>query len=89
MPWNTLSIEEAKLENWDKTEEKTLRKARTSSLLLWKKLILIQLRTFSSHKIEIRMNVQTTIPIWTVYRSDLFVPYVQFSQAFCKTKPRN
>lgn len=39
--------------------------------------------------IEFRMNVQSTIPIWAAYRSDLFVPYVQFSPAFCKTNPRN
>lgn len=39
--------------------------------------------------IEFRMNVQWTILIWATCRSDLFVPYVQFSPAFCKTNPKN
>lgn len=60
MPWDTSSIEEAKLENWDETKEKTSWEARTSSVLLWKKLKLIQLRTFSSHKIALWSSSEWT-----------------------------
>ena len=86
---DTSSIEEAKLGNWDATEEQTLWETKTSLVLLWKKSTLIQLRTFSWCKIVIWSSSEWSChppPIWAAYGRGLFAPYVSSHKSFARPR---